>query len=99
MIELISAVKELRAQLTQAIDSAKDEELQFELGPIELELSIAATQEDNVSGKIHFWIVGADGGTKISSVATQKVKLILQPKTANSTTTPWISGASEDRER
>ncbi|MFI7643169.1 trypco2 family protein [Nonomuraea sp. NPDC049400] len=99
MIELTTAIKELRAQLTGAIENAKDEELRFELGPIELELSIAATQEDGLGGKIRFWILSADGNTKETSVATQKVKLTLEPKVANSTTTPWISGSSGDRER
>lgn len=99
MIELTTVVKELRSQLTKAVDEALDEEIRFELGPIELELSVVVTQEDNVSGKIHFWIIGVDGNSKDTASSTQRIKLTLQPKKANSTTTPWISGSSGERER
>ncbi|MER5644744.1 trypco2 family protein [Streptosporangium sp. NPDC002524] len=99
VIELTTVVKALRSQLTKAVDEAPHEEIRFELGPIELEFSVVVTQEDNVGGKIHFWILGVDGSSKETASSTQRIKLTLQPKSANSTATPWISGPSGEKER
>ncbi len=86
-VELVEVVNQLRTELNAAVAQAAGERLQFELGPIELTLSVAITEETTAGGqvgsKIRFWVV--DGDTRAtashtgSTVATQQVKLVLNP--------------------
>ncbi|GAA1975972.1 trypco2 family protein [Catenulispora subtropica] len=50
MIELASVIRDLRAELEQAIVAADGAALRFELGPIELEVTIALAHETSTGG-------------------------------------------------
>ncbi|GAA3759560.1 hypothetical protein GCM10022225_51280 [Plantactinospora mayteni] len=99
MIELTTVVRELRAELEAAVVAAGGEAFRFELGPIELELTVAVTNEAKGSAKVRFWVVdlGTDAG--LHRVSTQRIKLTLQPRFSGSAETPWVSGEAGDRER
>jgi hypothetical protein len=97
MIELSTIIRELRAELTTAIDAARDEPLQLELGQIELEVTVAVTQEDALGGKVRFWVLELGADLKDSSASTQRVKLTLQPKVGDRA--PAVSGRAESGER
>lgn len=96
MIELSALVRDLRAELTEAIVSAQDERLHFGLGTIELEITVAVSSEGSSGGKARFWVLelGADG--KDSSASTHRIKLTLEPRLDGRAT--YISGAAEDGE-
>ncbi len=97
MIELSAVVRELRNELTTAIEAAKDEPLKLELGAIELEFSVAVTQEDDLGGKLKFWVLELGSDLKDITASTQRVKLTLQPRLGDRT--PWVSGEAEPDER
>lgn len=99
MIELAQVIRELRAELAQAQHAADGEALRLELGPIELELTLAVSREGGANGKVRFWVleVGADGRTSGSSM--QRVKLTLSPRLAGSAETPYVSGEAAATER
>ena len=43
-VELAEFIDQLRAELTKAMDASEDADLRFELGPVELELTVAGEQ-------------------------------------------------------
>ncbi len=94
MIELSTVIKDLREELEQSISDAQGKNLQFELGAIELEVSLALEKKAGGSGKVKFWVVdlGVDGS--VHSNAVQRVKLSLQPtvEVAGVRTSAFVSG-------
>lgn len=102
MVELSEMIRELRAQLTAAAAAGADEALKFDVGPIELEVTVAVTKEGGANGKVRFWVVEAGGNGKYSTSETQRISLTLQPTTTGpggTATTARISGAEVDGER
>lgn len=108
MIELADVIANLRGELDAARRQGGREELQFELGPVELEVSVAVQKDAGGSAKVKFWVVelGADG--KVSSTATQRIKLTLNPRLTEaaaaaeapmSSRSPFIAGAADPGER
>jgi hypothetical protein len=107
MIELAEVISNLRAELDLARKAGENEDLRFELGPVELEVTVALQREGGVGTKVRFWVVemGADG--KLASTATQRIKLNLNPRLtaaadsqpAMSQRAPYISGETAARER
>ncbi len=78
-IPLDAAVRALRSELHAAMRASRDEDLQFRLGPVELELGLEVSNEVGTEAGVRFWVVslGGKGGRK--SMATHRVKLILDP--------------------
>ncbi|MER5471999.1 trypco2 family protein [Streptomyces sp. NPDC002685] len=76
---LAETIRALRGELTAAMEGGADEALRFQLGPVELELTLAITREGGVDGGVRFGVVsfGAKGG--ITNQDTHRVKLSLQP--------------------
>jgi hypothetical protein len=101
MIELAQVVKDLRSELYRAIDDGMDEPLQFDLGPVELELSMGVEQTDGVHGKVRFWVVDLGGDMSDKNLASQRIKLTLSPTIQlgnGQRVTPRVSGQAEDGE-
>ena len=73
MIELADVIADLRDELDTARRRGTGEDLRFELGPVELEVSVAVQKDAGGNAKVKFWVVelGADG--KVSSTATQRI--------------------------
>ncbi|MFC6022140.1 trypco2 family protein [Plantactinospora solaniradicis] len=99
MIELAELIRELRTELASAVDAAPADGLRFELGPVELEVSLAVERKANASGKVRFLVVdlGTDGTLGRSS--TQRVQLTLHPRLAGSAGSPMVSGPEAAGER
>jgi hypothetical protein len=106
MIELATVIAALRDELDSARVQGAGEYLRFELGPIELEVSVAVEKTGGVDAKVNFWVVelGADG--KLGSTSTQRIKLTLQPhltvaaaQPPLSPDRPYVSGKKVERER
>ncbi|MGW2824949.1 trypco2 family protein [Streptomyces sp. NPDC001443] len=99
MIELASVIKDLRDELESAIRSADGELLQFELGTIELEVSVQLERRSSNGAKVRFWVVEAGAEAGAGRSGTQLVKLTLQPRLVGSDRTPMVAGrAAPDEE-
>lgn len=80
MIELSDVIASLRSDLDTARREGAGKDLRFELGPVELEVSVAVEKTAGGGAKVKFWVaeLGADG--KVGSTSTQRIKLTLNPK-------------------
>ncbi len=78
-LELASVVRQLRAELNEAMDESEGERLRFELGPVELSLTVTVGREATPGAKIRFWVIEAGAEAKISREAVQDIKLVLTP--------------------
>jgi hypothetical protein len=99
MIELSEVIRELRQEMQEAIAAGTDKPLRFELGPIELEASVAVERQGGAGAKVRFWVIELGGEAKATHASTQRIKLSLQPRLAGSGAAPWVSGEATDRER
>lgn len=99
MIELASVIRDLRAELEQAVVAADGAALKFELGPIELEVSVAVERSAAVGAKAKFWVVEASGDGKVASTGTQRIKLTLTPKLSPGGASPYVAGSAEPDEQ
>lgn len=81
-IGLADWITSLRAELQQAQKEGVGKELQFAVGPLDLEFEMTATREADGKAGIKFWLVELGGGAKASSGVTQRVKMTLSPVTA-----------------
>lgn len=99
MIELSTMISELRRELDQAIDAGADERLRFELGPVEVEVTVGLDSKGQAGAKVRFWVVELGGDAEISRSSLQRIKLTLQPRLAGSKAPPEVSGAERPGER
>jgi hypothetical protein len=79
-MELASVIRQLRAELNEALDDAEGERLRFELGPVELSLTVTIGREAAPGAKIRFWVVEAGMDAKISRESAQEIRLVLTPQ-------------------
>ena len=78
-MELASVVRQLRAELNEALEGAEGERLRFELGPVHVALSVTVGREGGAGAKVRFWVVDAGADAKLSREAVQEIKLVLTP--------------------
>ncbi|MFI6565985.1 trypco2 family protein [Streptomyces sp. NPDC050534] len=102
MIELADMIQELREQLTTSLAHGDGRMLRFELGPVEVEVSVAVTQEGGGDAKVRLWVVDAGANGKYGHAETQRIKLTLVPKAVppggGSAETVMITGDEVDDE-
>ena len=79
-VELALVISRLRAELAAAIAAGEAEDLRFELGPVELELTVGVDREAGPSGKVKFWVLELGADAKRTSRTTQRIKLVLEPR-------------------
>jgi hypothetical protein len=81
---LAQAIKDLRAELLQAIDAGKDEPLRFELDSVVLELEVALTTSGSANAKAGLWTVLTLGGSaEHGRGTTHRLTLTLSPRLAD----------------
>lgn len=107
-IELAELVRQLREELQAAAADGKaaqgdesGERLEFGLGPVEIEATVAAGRDRTANGKVRFWVVAAGGEAKSTRSDTQRITLTLHPKAVrpDGTTRDYtISGNEVDGE-
>ena len=99
-VELAELISQLRSELSEALHTGEGSDVRFELGPVELEVTVAVAKEARPGAKVKFWVVelGADGTA--SSNTTQRIKLSLEPQQAGQPgRRPLISGDEVAGER
>jgi Trypsin-co-occurring domain 2 len=84
-VPLAGAIRQLRAELTEAMRQGKDEELRFALGDIELELQLEVSKEAKGDAGIRFWLVSLGASASASRASTHVMRLTLTPETTEGT--------------
>jgi hypothetical protein len=92
-------VANLRAELNEAMQVSVDEDLLFELGPVELELTVGVDKEAKPGAKVKFGVLELGAETKLGSSPTQRIKLTLDPRHRAKPGRPTISGREAPNER
>ncbi len=100
-VELASVVRQLRAELNEALSDAQGERLRFELGPVEMSLRVTVGREGGAGAKVRFWVIEAGADAKLSRESVQEIKLVLTPVDTQApvgpggkATAPLIEGAA-----
>jgi hypothetical protein len=93
-------------ELNEALTDAEGERLRFELGPVELSLTVTIGQEAAPGAKVRFWVIEAGTDAKLSREAVQVIKLVLTPLDTHAplgpggtVTPPLITGGAVEGER
>lgn len=92
MIELASVIRDLRDELERAVAAAEGEALRFELGTIELEVSVALERTGQAGAKVRFWVVESGVDATVGATSTQRITLALQPTLTRSGNPAYVSG-------
>ena len=79
LVPLGAAIRSLRAELLQAMQDARGEELRFAIGPVELEFQLTATTEASAGGAVRFWVIDADAKGSRASATTHTLRVTLTP--------------------
>jgi hypothetical protein len=99
-VELAELIKQLRAELTDAMHAGEGADLRFEAGPVELELAVAVDKEARPGAKVRFWVVELGADVKAASSATQRIRLTLKPRQpGHPNRSPLIAGEEDEGER
>ena len=81
-LPLADFIGALRAEL-RAAALAKDPQLQFNVGPVNVEFTLMTHREGGARAGIRFWVVEAGASASVAGESTQKVTLALTPVTAS----------------
>lgn len=99
-LELADLVAGLRAELARARLEGEGADLRFDVGPVELEVTVAVQDKGALNGGIKFWVVTAGASGEYSTTTTQRVKLTLTPEDGKDRSAPvQITGKSQPNER
>jgi hypothetical protein len=99
VLELAKVIRDLRSELEDAVTAADGEVLLFELGPIELELSVAIEAGAHAEAKTRFWVMDAGAGVSADHTNTQRITLTLTPQLGPDGAAPHVSGTADERRR
>ena len=77
-IGLIETIEALRVELAEAVARGKNQEVQFPVGPIELEFQVGVTREADGSAGVKFWVLELEAKGRLSNEVIQKVTVKLE---------------------
>jgi hypothetical protein len=95
-IPLAASIKALRGELEEAIRVGRDEELQFGLGPVEMEFQLGATKTGGGTAGVQFWVLSLGAKGEIASSTTQRIKLTLTPLDKEGNTDVRVTSDDDD---
>lgn len=77
---LADAVKGIRAELDAAMAEGVGKNVQFEVGPVEMEFAVDIQKDATADFGVRVWVLslGAKGGANKGS--TNRIKVVLNPK-------------------
>lgn len=86
-IPIAQAIQAIRSEIVTAVKAGEQEEIKFDLGPIELEFQVeisqGATGSAEAGAKFNVWVVEAEvtagGELQRSKTTTHTVRLTLNP--------------------
>lgn len=79
-IELSAAVAALRDELLNAATKASTSDMEFVVGPIELEFAVELKQDVKAKAGFKAWVVSGDVQAGIARSHTHRIKLALTPR-------------------
>ena len=82
-IPLAKAIKDLRAELLDAVKEGAGKDLRFKLDPIELELSLDMTYKGGGEASVEFWVVKLGAKGEVERAGAHKLTLKLNPVDKN----------------
>lgn len=80
-VPLAAAIAALRAELTRAWTDSQNQSLRFRVASVELTLEAAVTWTGKGTAGIEWWLLGLRAEVSSEKVATQTIKLTLDPVT------------------
>lgn len=78
-VPLAAAIGALRDELMRAWWDGRDGSLRFKPSPVELSLQVGVTSSGKGSAGVRWWLIELGGELSRQSVATQLVKVSLEP--------------------
>ncbi|WP_327071338.1 hypothetical protein OG500_37510 [Kitasatospora sp. NBC_01250] len=99
MLELAEVIRALRDELEYAMAAGADEALRFELGPVEVEVSVAIEAGASAEVKPRFVVLSLGAHGSVDRTSTQRIKLTLTPREGREGWTPMVSGEAGEQER
>ena len=81
-IPLSLMLRTLRRELSASAKEARDEDLQFQLEGVELELKVTMSFAAGAEGGVKFWLVSLGAKSEHSGASTHTFKLRLRPVSA-----------------
>lgn len=79
-IELADAVAVIRDELLEATNRASDSDVEFVVGPIELEFSVELKMDAKAKAGFKAWVVSADAEAGASRTRKHRVTVSLTPR-------------------
>jgi hypothetical protein len=79
VVPLSSAIAALRDELTKAWWDGRHRSVRFRPSPVELTLQVAVTSAGKGNAGVRWWLIELGGEVSRESVATQTVKVTLDP--------------------
>jgi Trypsin-co-occurring domain 2 len=76
---LADAIKRLRDELMRAAAEGADEDVRFRLGPIKLDLEVAASYSGGGEAGVRWYLISLGAKTEASRSRTHTIHLELQP--------------------
>lgn len=92
-IGLKQAIEALRVELSDAIASSANEQLRFQVGPINLEFQVEIEHSAEASGGMKFWVVQLGGKGSRTSTTAHTVSMSLTPVSQDSRE-PVLTGSA-----
>ena len=82
-VGLADAVKGIRAELNAAMAEGADDDVQFQVGPVELEFAVDIKKDAKADFGVRVWVLslGAKGG--VGQNSTNRIKVVLNPTDAH----------------
>ena len=103
--ELHEVIGKLREDLQFAMVTGAGQRIGFELGPVEITLTVTVAQEGTGKAGVKFWVIDAGIEGKASKSTGQTIKLVLNPKDMLATPaadgsrpSPLVDGTADDDE-
>ncbi|MEU3017467.1 trypco2 family protein [Nocardiopsis sp. NPDC007018] len=81
-LRLADAVQTLRGELNQAAEQAKDQDLTFRVGPIQMEFEVQFRADAKARGGFSAWITTGEVEAGAGRTSTHKVAFTLTPHNA-----------------
>jgi hypothetical protein len=78
-IGLAEAVAALRTELAGAVAAAAVEEIQFPVGPVQLEFHVGVTKSAEGKAGLRFWVLELGGGGSRATETVHKLTVTLEP--------------------
>ncbi|WP_225840481.1 trypco2 family protein [Streptomyces sp. NK08204] len=82
-IPLVDAVAAVRDELLAAAARGVDQEIQFAVGPVEMEFQVELRADVKATGGFRLWAVSAGTEAGVSQGRTHRVTFTLTPKSAS----------------